>query len=205
MRSCKVAKVARLQIRKREMHTKMHQKVKIMSKEKVGIIGNEVAKVDGKVDNKVVNAVAKKSKVEFKFDYTYKPVATGCKEFKVAERAWWKKTSDLNLCNMFDLSVDALEDIKNSDKFKQAVFNLMSVQFDASGFEKWINSWGRSIIHASRGFHVRMKLEKSEVAKFVDGVKLYHTQVAKGAKVKVMKQRCNPYATGVNNRNQTAK
>lgn len=123
------------------------------------------------------------------FDYTYKPVSTSSFAFKVAERCWWRKTSDRNLANMFDTSIEKLKSLFDTDMYKQSVFNLMCVQYSKQEFEKWVQGYDRMAYR----FSERMKLDKANHAKTLAGVRAFHAAVKEGIKVKVMKQRQNPY------------
>lgn len=125
------------------------------------------------------------------FDYTYKPVSTSSLAFKVAERCWWYKTSNENLVNMFNTSIEELKSLFDTDMYKQNVFNLMCVQPNSEQeFENWVQRYQS---HYQNGmasvFSKRMKLDKANHAKMLAGVRAFHASAKKGIKVKVMKQR----------------
>ena len=123
------------------------------------------------------------------FDYTYKPVSTSSLAFRVAERCWWRKTSNKNLVNMFDTSIEKLKSLLDTDMYKQSVFNLMCVQRSEQEFEEWVQGYDRMAYL----FSERMKLDKANHAKMLAGVRAFHTAAKEGVKVKVMKQRQDPY------------
>ena len=123
------------------------------------------------------------------FDYTYKPVSTSSLTFKIAERCWWRKTSDKNLADMFDTSIEKLKSLFDTDMYKQSVFNLMCVQRSEQEFEEWVQGYNRMAYL----FSERMKLDKTNHAKMLAGVRAFHAAAKEGIKVKVMKQRQDPY------------
>ena len=128
------------------------------------------------------------------FDYTYKPVPISSFAFKVAERCWWYKTSNKNLANMFNTSIEELKSLFDTDTYKQSVFNLMCVQFNEQDFEKWVQSYQKKYQSGMAPiFSQRMKLDEANHAKMLAGVRAFHASGKKGVKVKVMKQRQNSY------------
>lgn len=124
------------------------------------------------------------------FDYTYKPVSTSSLAFKVAERCWWQKTANKNLADMFDTSIEELKSLFDTDMYKQSIFNLMCVQHSEQEFEKWVQSFQSGMASV---FSQRMKLDEANHAKMLAGVRAFHAAAKEGVKVKVMKQRQDPY------------
>lgn len=123
------------------------------------------------------------------FDYTYKPVSTSNLAFKVAERCWWYKTSNKNLANMFDISMEKLESLFSTDIYKQSVFNLMCVQYNSEEFEKWVQRYEKKYQSGmASAFSQRMKLDKANHEKMLAGVRAFHAAAKEGVKVKVMKR-----------------
>ncbi|MCY3740224.1 MAG: hypothetical protein OXH00_04325 [Candidatus Poribacteria bacterium] len=128
------------------------------------------------------------------FDYTYKPVSTSSLVFKIAERCWWRKTSNKNLANMFNINIKKLQSLFCTDMYKQSVFNLMCVQYNSEGFEKWVQRYEKEYQSGMAPvFSQRMKLDKANHEKMLAGVRAFHAAAKEGVKVKVMKQRQDPY------------
>ncbi len=153
--------------------------------------GTNIVKLDPDVADAFPNEEAVNEALRFMatFDYTYKPVSTSTLAFKVAERCWWRKTADKNIANMFGTSIENLEHLFKTDAYKQSVFNLMCVQYDAQGFEHWVRTYPRM----ASVFSQRMKLDKANHEKMLAGVRAFHAAAKEGVRVKVMKQRQNPY------------
>ena len=90
---------------------------------------------------------------------------------------------------MFDTSIEKLKSLLDTDMYKQSVFNLMCVQRSEQEFEEWVQGYDRMAYL----FSERMKLDKANHAKMLAGVRAFHTAAKEGVKVKVMKQRQDPY------------
>lgn len=144
--------------------------------------------------NETDEVVEEVSRFVATFDYTYKPVSTSSLAFKIAERCWWRKTSNKNLVQMFDISMENLESLFDTDVYKQSVFNLMCVQRSEQEFEKWVQRYQtRYQSGMASVFSQRMKLNEVNHTKMLAGVRTFHAAAKEGVKVKIMKQRQNPY------------
>lgn len=158
--------------------------------------GTNIVRLDPDVAAAFPNEEAVNDALRFAatFDYTYKPVSTSSLAFEVAERCWWQKTANKNLADMFDTSIEELEALFDTDMYKQSIFNLMCVQRSEQEFEKWVQSYQtRYQSGMASVFSQRMKLDEVNHEKMLAGVRAFHAAAKEGVKVKVMKQRQNPY------------
>lgn len=120
------------------------------------------------------------------FDFTYKPVSTRSKAYKIADRVWWKKTADTKLASMIDVDVDKLSAIYESDAYKQSIFNLYCEQRPTLEiFDNYIKVTSNVVYRDAK----RLKVDMSTLKQIHEAVRKHHQQIADGAEIKVRARR----------------
>ena len=111
-----------------------------------------------------------------KFDFTYKSVKSTSKAAKLADLCWARKSSDSSLCSKLEIEGKELAALFKSDGYRQSVFNLMLLQFNAADFARW----HRTYPAAGAGFMTRMRVNKSFWTKSIKAITNFHAAVENG-------------------------
>ena len=140
---------------------------------------------------KKVSKVSKTAATESTFVCKYEDVALNSKEFKVAEKVWWRKTADTRIATEFGIDIEKLPALYESKKYAQAVQNLLCVQWDSlEEFEFWSRSFPRPGIGIT--LSKRLKIDKDLINSMIEGAKKHYSAIESGKEIKTMKQRQNP-------------
>ena len=120
------------------------------------------------------------------FDFTYVPIGTTSKAYKIASHVWFRKTADVNLSAAYEIEREALDALYKTNAWKQAIFNLYCEQRPTLEIlENYLNTTPNVVARDA----ARLKIDEALLTQIHEGAKRHHNAINEGAEIKVRPRR----------------